>query len=199
MIMCVIVLKTRRLEGSCEKCSRWWMIFPSFLRFDLVPPKRLLVAFDFDFFLPAVVVGIVVTGTEIRAQAACMSAKAAAACEYRAVAGCVDTPTPPNPTPPSRWCHNPPNPSPPLGSWSASVLPPAAQSPLLSSHNRKPLLCLFFKLHAVIFSPVTLIHERHLRRGPSVSVGSHWPGKERLSLWTVELWTWRHCGRSRCA
>lgn len=69
------------------------MIFPSFLRFHLVTSKRLLVAFDFDF-LPAVVVGIVVAGTEIRAQA-CMSAKAAAACEYWAVAGCVEPPHPP--------------------------------------------------------------------------------------------------------
>lgn len=62
--------------------------FSQFFAFHLVPSKRLLVAFDF-YFLPAVVVGIVVAGTEIRAQA-CMSAKAAAACEYRAVAGCVD-------------------------------------------------------------------------------------------------------------
>lgn len=106
------------------------MIFPSFLHFHLVPSKRLLVAFDF-YFLPAVVVGIVVAGTEIRAQA-CMSAKAAAACEYRAVAGCVD-PQPPTPTlPPLHRVDvtTPPNPSSLLSSWSASVLPPAAQSPL---------------------------------------------------------------------
>lgn len=173
------------------------MIFPSFLRFHLVPPKRLLVAFDFDFF------------TSSRCRYRCRwdrnqspsSVYVGQSSRSLWVPSCgrlCRHPLPHNPTPPSRWCHNPPNPSPPLGSWSASVLPPAAQSPLLSSHKRKPLLCLFFTLHAVIFSPVTLIHERHLRRGLSVSVGSHWPGKERLSLWTVELWTWRHCGRSRC-
>lgn len=86
------------------------MIFPSFLHFHLAPSKRLLVAFDF-YFLPAVVVSIVVAGTEIRAQA-CMSAKAAAACEYRAVAGCVDhqPPTPTLPLPSVALMSQPPQP-----------------------------------------------------------------------------------------
>lgn len=88
----------------------WWIVF---LRFGIVRSKRLLVAFNF-YFLPAVVVGIVVTGTEIRAQA-CMSAKAAATCEYQTVDGLVDLPIalgpvdvaqPPNPH--HRWApgHN---------------------------------------------------------------------------------------------
>lgn len=83
-------------------CAKDWKdpmkMMDDFSQFFCISIKFLLsdflFAFDF-YFLPAVVVGIVVAGTEIRAQA-CMSAKAAAACEYWGVVGCVD---PKNPAP----------------------------------------------------------------------------------------------------
>lgn len=131
----------------------------------------------FDFFLPAVVVGIVVTGTEIRAQA-CLSAKAAAACEYRAVVGRVD---------PSDY-HQVPLMCPPQ--------PPVTTAQLLVSLSAAPcrLVTAAFQsqtqtiaLFILTLHTATLIHERQLRHGSSVPVESHWPGKE-----------W-HGGRSRCS
>lgn len=137
------------------------MIFPSFS------------AFFFLFFmlrcifLPAVVVGIVVAGTEIRAQA-CLSAKAAAACKYRAVVGCVD---------PSD-CHQVPLmliPLLPLPCHHGTAPGQPQCRPLLPSHccfpvtKRKPLL--FFILYAAHSDSDSWA--AHLRHGSSVPVRYH--------------------------
>lgn len=126
------------------------------------------------FFLSAVVVGIVVTGTEIRAQAR-LSAKAAAACEYlRAVVGCVD---------PSH-CHRV------LLMCPSPLLPPLLTTgqpqcrPLLPGHrcfpvtNAKPSLCLFVTLRTA-----SVIHERRRLRHGSSAPRSITLTTRRVTLW----------------
>lgn len=163
---CALLCKLTRIEGFCEKCSWWWMIFHSFSAF---------------FFSSFSLCCVFIFSTSSRCRYRCHWDRNQSPSVFVGQSSrslwvpscgrlCRPLPLPPGPL-------DVPPPLPRLSSWSASVPPPAARSPLLSSHKRKPLLCLSFTLHTA-----TVIHEQHLGHGSSVPVRSRWPG-QRATLW----------------